>query len=165
MRALFLCAVCAGVVGCSKQPLAPTDDSRTKAAFAIWEWALTPGYDEGFSVVVFDGTTRQEALTCKAGEAVRSLYLQKSPESGEFLVKIDAGNGGFYGGVIGDPFSGRVPLCHKTPVNHEGLWVLVNDRDAKAGSDGLMSAYIAISFSGEGDFEPIAPADADKPRR
>jgi hypothetical protein len=158
MRMLFLCVVCAAFVGCSRQPLQPTDDSRTKAAFGIWEWSLTPGYDEGFSFVVFDGANKSQALTCKPGETIRSVYLQKSPESGDYVVKIDAGNGGFYGSVIPDPFAGLVPRHHRAPLKSEGLWVLVNDQDGIADSDGRMSAYIAMSFPGTGGFEPADAA-------
>jgi hypothetical protein len=155
---LLLGVTCAALAGCSRQPLQPTDDSRTKAAFRIWEWSLTPGYDRGFSLVVFDGANKSEALTCKPGQTIRSVYLQKSSESGNYVVKIDAGDGGFYGSIIPDPFAGRVPRCHKTPVKVDGLCVLVNDQDGMADSNGRMSAYIAVSFPGKGAFESTGDA-------
>jgi len=86
------------------------------------------------------------------GETIRSFYLQRSPESGDFVVRIDADSGGYYGSEISDPFSGRLPRFHRIPKSHKDLWVLVNHQDGITDSDGLNSAYIAILFSGERGF-------------
>ena len=144
LLAALMCISCSK--GCSKPPVAKTNDSRTKQVLGVTEWQLGDKEATGFEVITYDGKAESVACTILGGERVKSVYLQKSLETPSYILKLDAASG-FYGTVIPTPFGDRIPRIHTEPVKHDGLWVLMNDQDGIHGSDGRMTSYIALRFT------------------